>query len=152
MNCKQSFLMVASIIGLSIQSSIPTQATPKPTIASNQSAQIVPANARSIAQKISMNEVERAVLLAKFTYTTPMIQQLDRRQIMLMGQLKQLQPDRYQTLAASATRSAVSAKIATLQAEYQQGDRAFTSAAPSQQILKSQIAALNQRLIEIPKN
>jgi hypothetical protein len=39
-----------------------------------------------------------------------------------------------------------------LQALYQQEDRKLIPAAPSQQILKTQIFQLNQRLAEVSKN
>lgn len=110
------------------------------------------ATQKALAGKIGELDVERALALSRFTIDNPVIQAIDRQNVLLMARLQQLQPKRYQNLAFSAMRSALQAKIAELQALYQQEDRQLIPSAPSQQILKAQIDGLTQRLAEVPKN
>lgn len=107
---------------------------------------------KALARKIGELDVERTIALSRLKIDNPVIQAIDRQSILLEARLKQLQPNGYQRLAFSATRSALQAKIAELQALYQQEDRRLVPSAPSQQTLKAQIDGLNRRLAEVPKN
>ncbi|BAU11685.1 hypothetical protein LEP3755_21880 [Leptolyngbya sp. NIES-3755] len=106
----------------------------------------------ALARKIAELDVERAIALSRFTIDAPVVQTIARQSLMLEARLKQIQPTRYQALARSAMQSALQAKIAELQALYQQEDRRLIPSAPSQQTLKTQIFELNRRLAEVPKN
>lgn len=211
MNYKQSYLIAVGMIGLCMSTPIVSQAAPKPlnsTIASvsspsSQAAELTrrisiievertlllaqskpetsqienlnrqnitlmaqlkqlepvryqalasSAMQKALAGKIGELDVERAIALSRLKIDNPVIQAIDMQRLLLSARLKQLQPNRYQALAFSATRSALQAKIAELQALYQQEDRRLIPSAPSQQILKAQIDGLNQRLAEVPKN
>jgi hypothetical protein len=110
------------------------------------------ASQKALAEKIGDVEVERVIVLTRFTNDTPMVQALDKQNLSLVARLKQIQPARYQSLASSATQSALQSKIAELQALYRQEDRRLIPSTPSQQILRTQIVALNQRLAEVSKN
>ncbi|MBD2256359.1 hypothetical protein [Pseudanabaena sp. FACHB-2040] len=102
------------------------------------------ASQSALSSKFGAIDVERTIALSRGQADTPIIQDLNRQSILLTARLKDLQPQRYLTLATSATRSALQLKITELEAEYQrQAD------ASSRQTLRVTINSLRQRLTQL---
>jgi hypothetical protein len=98
----------------------------------------------AVSSKLGAINVERTIAIARGRADTPMIQDLDQQSTLLTAKLKELQPQRYQALVRSATRSALQLKITELEAEYQrQAD------ASSRQTLRATINSLRQRLTQL---
>lgn len=150
---KPQFLTLMGVSFLSIAGTA-VQATTNSLQMSSNSVQVKSLSVNQVnnlSQKIGENEVERAIALARFNPESPVIQSLNQQYNRLLSQLKQLEPKRYQSLASSATQKVIRLKITELEAEYQQQSRFFIPIAPSQQILKTQISNLKQRLAQITK-
>lgn len=154
MNLKPQFLIFLGVGIFSITSPIAVQATTNPLQMTSTSVHIKSLSVNQVnnlSQRIGEIEVERALNLARFNRQSPVIQSLNQQYSRLLSLLKQLEPKRYQSLASSATQKAIRLKITELEVEYQQQSPFFIPIAPSQQILKTQISNLKQRLAQITK-
>lgn len=157
MNFKKQSFVVAGIAFLSVSSSTAAQATKEPlqsTIppAHTRSALVSQEDAVSLSRQIGEVEVERVLQLVRFHAETPVIEALDQRYVTLITQLRQVEPSDYQTWAASATQTALQAKIVELETTQRQQSRVFTSNTPMLQILQAELSGLRQRLDEVTQS
>jgi len=146
----QSVYIVAGIT-LVIAGTPVVQAQAKSAIATvqSQSSSTVPSNIDSLSRQIGAVEVERSILLSKFSSGTPVIQKLDQRYAGLLIQLKQFQPSRYLMMASSAAQAALSEKIGTLEVERAIELTRFRADTPVIKAFDQQLLSLVTRLKQL---
>ncbi|MGG6270720.1 hypothetical protein ACQ4M3_39375 [Leptolyngbya sp. AN03gr2] len=141
------FLYTTAAIALLIAGGSGVQAQSASSV--TRSASSVSNSEVSLLNQIGSVEVERAILLSKLRTDASMIQELDRQYVSLLGQLKQLQPRRYQALVASAAQTALSQKLGELEVERAIELTRFRADTPVIERFDRQLLSLMARLKEL---